>query len=348
MHCEKYTDGALRLWNGGNMAKSSNQKLKLIYLMKILLERTDETHSITMPEILDALAAYGISAERKSIYSDIENLRLYGLDVIGTQEDRTFCYHIGNRQFELAELKLLVDSVQSAKFITAKKSNELIKKIEGLASKYEASQLQRQVFVAGRVKTMNESIYYNVDRIHTAIAENSRITFQYFQWNVDKKMELRHNGTLYEVSPWSLLCDNENYYLIAYDSIEGIIKHFRVDKMLHIKSTNAKREGRQVFKSFDMAVYARKMFGMYGGEEEWVRIECDNSFAGVMIDRFGKDVSMFRLDDKRFVVNVEVSVSRQFLAWIIGLGEGVKLAGPESVVQMMNEEIDRLVKQYNK
>lgn len=171
------------------MPKSSNQKLKLIYLMKILLERTDETHSITMPEIIEALAAYDISAERKSLYNDIENLRIYGLDVIGKQEDRTYSYYVGNRQFELAELKLLVDSVQSAKFITVKKSNELIKKIEGLASKYEASQLHRQVFVAGRVKTMNESIYYNVDRIHTAIAENSRITFQYFQWNVAK------NGT---------------------------------------------------------------------------------------------------------------------------------------------------------
>ena len=341
------------------MPKSSNQKLKLIYLMKILLERTDETHSITMPEIIDALAAYDISAERKSLYNDIENLRVYGLDVIGTQEDRTYSYHIGNRQFELAELKLLVDSVQSAKFITAKKSNELIahaysklynipKKIEGFASKYEASQLQRQVFVAGRVKTMNESIYYNVDRIHAAIAENSRITFQYFQWNVDKKMELRHDGALYEVSPWSLSWDNENYYLIAYDSNEKIIKHFRVDKMLHIKSNGKGREGRQVFKSFDMAAYARKMFGMYGGKEEWVRIECDNSFAGVMIDRFGKEVSMIRLDDKRFAVNVEVAVSRQFLAWIIGLGEGVKLVGPDNVVEMMNAEIDRLIKQYKK
>ena len=330
------------------MPKSSNQKLKLIYLMKIFLERTDETHSITMPEIIDALATYDISAERKSLYNDIENLRVYGLDVIGTQEDRTYSYHIGNRQFELAELKLLVDSVQSAKFITAKKSNELIKKIEGLASKYEASQLHRQVFVAGRVKTMNESIYYNVDRIHTAIAENSRITFQYFQWNVDKKMEMRHDGAIYEVSPWSLSWDDENYYLIAYDSNEGIIKHFRVDKMLYIKSNGKEREGRQAFKSFDMAAYARKMFGMYGGKEEWVHIECDNSFAGVMIDRFGKDVSMIRLDDKRFVVNVEVAVSRQFLAWIIGLGEGVTLAGPQNVVEMMNAEIDRLVKQYKK
>ena len=142
--------------------------------------------------------------------------------------------------------------------------------------------------------------------------------------------------------------DDENYYLIAYDSSEGIIKHFRVDKMIYIKSNGKGREGRQVFKSFDMAAYARKMFGMYGGKEEWVRIECDNSFAGVMIDRFGKDVSMIRLDDKRFVVNVEVAVSRQFLAWIISLGEGVTLVGPDNVVEMMNIEIDRLIKQYKK
>lgn len=328
--------------------KSSNQKLKIMYLMKILLDRTDETHSITMPEIIDALEAYGISAERKSLYNDIENMRVYGLDVIGVQEDRTYSYHIGNRQFELAELKLLVDSVQSAKFITEKKSNELIKKIESLASKYEASQLHRQVFVAGRVKTMNESIYYNVDSIHAAIAGNSRITFKYFKWNVDKNMELRHDGALYEVSPWLLSWNDGYYYLIAYDSVKGIIKHFRVDKMLYIKSNGRKREGEKVFNSLDMAAYTGKMFGMYGGEDERVRLECDNALAGVMIDRFGKDISLIRLDDKKFAVNVEVAVSRQFLAWIIGLGEGVKIVGPQRIVDMMNDEIDRLVRQYGK
>lgn len=328
--------------------KSSNQKLKIMYLMKILLDRTDETHSITMPEIIDALEAYGISAERKSLYNDIENLRVYGLDVIGVQEERTYSYHIGNRQFELAELKLLVDSVQSAKFITEKKSNELIKKIESLASKYEASQLHRQVFVAGRVKTMNESIYYNVDSIHAAIAGNSRITFKYFKWNVDKDMELRHDGALYEVSPWLLSWNDGYYYLIAYDSVKGIIKHFRVDKMLYIKSNGRKREGEKVFNSLDMAAYTGKMFGMYGGEDERVRLECDNALAGVMIDRFGKDISLIRLDDKKFAVNVEVAVSRQFLAWIIGLGEGVKIVGPQRIVDMMNDEIDRLVRQYGK
>ncbi len=333
------------------MAKSPNQKLKLLYLMKILLEQTDENHRITMTEIIENLASYNISAERKSLYNDIESLRLYGLDIIGIQEGRTYFYYVGSRRFELAELKLLVDSVQSAKFITAKKSSELIKKLEGLASRYEASKLHRQVFVAGRVKTMNESIYYNVDRIQTAIGENSKITFQYFQWNVEKKMELRHDGAVYKVSPWALswndgnyyliAYDGEkgiikhfrvenvekkmelrhdgavykvspwalswndgNYYLIAYDGEKGIIKHFRVDKMLHIELNGEKREGKQVFQSFDMAAYARKMFGMYGGKEERVRLECENSFAGVIIDRFGKDVTLNRLDDTHFFVNV--------------------------------------------
>lgn len=329
------------------MAKGNNQKLKIIYLMKILLEKTDEEHSITMPEIIAALESYGISAERKSIYSDIENLRVFGMDIIGEQRDRTFYYHVGNRQFELAELKLLVDSVQSAKFITVKKSNELIKKIEGFASKYEASQLQRQVYVSGRIKTMNESIYYNVDKIHTAIGANSKIAFQYFQWDVNKKMVLRRNGALYEVSPWALSWDDENYYLIAFDSKEDKIKHFRVDKMLHIELKNEKREGKGRFQKFDMAVYAKKTFGMFGGEEQTVKLLCDNTFAGVMIDRFGKDIFMVPVDDSHFTVSVNVAVSRQFLAWVFALGEGVKLVEPQSVVEQMKEEAGRLMRQYS-
>ncbi|WP_138304146.1 helix-turn-helix transcriptional regulator [Agathobacter rectalis] len=328
------------------MPKSSNQKLKLIYLMKILLERTDETHSITMPEIIDALAAYDISAERKSLYNDIENLRVYGLDVIGTQEDRTYSYHIGNRQFELAELKLLVDSVQSAKFITAKKSNELIKKIEGLASKYEASQLHRQVFVAGRVKTMNESIYYNVDRIHTAIAENSRITFQYFQWNVDKKMELRHDGALYEVSPWSLSWDDENYYIVAYDDLDQKIKHYRVDKMMRISILEEMREGKDLFKNFDMVTYSKTTFGMYSGQLTKVHIQFKNEMCGVFIDRFGKEISFRKIDDEYSQVSVDVAVSPQFFGWIFSLGKDVKVTGPDEVVAKMRETAEDFALNY--
>lgn len=329
------------------MAKGSNQKLKLVYLMRILLDNTDDTHSISIPEIIDQLNSYGISAERKSVYSDMECLRQYGMDIIGEQMERTYYYHVGNRQFELPELKLLVDSVQSAKFITTKKSNELIKKIEGFASKYEALQLQRQVFVAERVKTMNESIYINVDAVHSAIATNHKIRFQYFRWNVKKQMELRKNGNYYEVSPWALSWDDENYYLIAFDSEAGIIKHYRVDKMLHIEEMADEREGKHCFKEFDMAVYARKTFAMYGGDEYDVRMECDNSLVGVMIDRFGKDVMIRPLDNEHFVINVKVAVSMQFLHWIMALGDGVKLTSPSNIVEIIKEEIRRLNKQYD-
>ncbi len=328
------------------MAQGSNQKLKLVYLMKILLEKTDETHSINMHEIIAALEAYGISAERKSIYNDMEILRAYGMDIIGEQENRTYYYHVGNRRFELAELKLLVDSVQAAKFITAKKSNELIKKIEGFASKYEASQLHRQVYVAERVKTMNESIYYNVDLIHSAIATNQKIRFQYYQWNVKKEMELRHNGEYYEVSPWALSWDDEYYYMVAFDSNEDKIKHFRVDKMLNISISDEKREGKNKFQRFDMAVYARKMFGMYGGQEESVKLICENRFAGVMIDRFGKDIMLIPVDEEHFSVTVKVAVSGQFLGWIFALGKGVQIVGPAIVLQQVEEEVRRLSKQY--
>ena len=325
----------------------NHQKLKILYLMKILLEKTDETHSITMTEILESLEAYGVSAERKSVYSDIENLRLYGLDIIGEKEDKAFSYRVVSRQFELAELKLLVDSIQAARFITAKKSNELIKKLEGLASKYEASQLQRQVYTAERIKTSNESIFYNVDTLHQAIASNAQISFQYFNWDVNKKQVLRKDGALYKVSPWALSWDDENYYLIAFDSAEDKIKHFRVDKMLRIELLSDRREGKLSFQRFDMGAYAKKMFGMFSGEEETVKILCRNELAGVMIDRFGKDVMLVKVDAEHFYVNVKVAVSRQFLAWVIALGDGAKIIGPESVVLEVKKEIERLVGQYD-
>lgn len=328
------------------MAKGTNQKLKLVYLIKILLERTDDNHSITMPEIIEALAAYDVTAERKSIYTDIETIRELGIDVIGEQKGKTFYYHVAGRQFELAELKLLVDAIQSSKFITARKSNELIKKLEGLASNYEAKQLQRQVYVSGRIKTMNESIYYNVDEIHNAIAANRKIRFQYFQWNVKKEMELRKDGKFYEISPWALSWDDENYYMIGFDSDAKMIKHYRVDKMLKIGYLEETREGRELFEKFDMAAYARKSFSMFGGEEQYVKLLCDNSLAGVIIDRFGKDVLMVPVDDGHFNVNVNIAVSEPFLGWVFALGNKAKIVGPENVVEQMKELAKKTYERY--
>lgn len=323
----------------------SNQKLKLLYLMKILMEETDEEHDITLVEIGEKLKAYGIEAERKSLYSDIENLRLFGIDVVGNQYDRTYHYQIVNRQFELAELKLLVDSVQSAKFITEKKSKELIQKIEGSASKYEAAKLDRQVNVAGRVKTMNERIYYSVDAIHEALSNNKQIEFQYFSWTVDKKMELRHEGKMYHVSPWAMCWDDEKYYLVGFDNEDQKIKHYRVDKMLNASVVNQKRLGRSAFAEVKMTDYANKLFGMFDGEMQKVTLRCKNALANVILDRFGMDVPIVKVDDEHFDVVVSVSVSKMFLGWIMAL-EGIKIISPEETVEAMKREIERLQGMY--
>lgn len=328
-----------------SMPKGSNQKFKLYRLAQIMLERTDEEHYISMPEIMAALSEYDVTADRKSIYNDLRDLSVFGIEVEGEPIGNRYHYHVTNRSFELPELKLLVDAIQSSKFITEKKSYALIKKLETLASKYDAQKLQRQVYVSGRIKTMNESIYYTVDAIHNAISENKKIKFQYFQWNAKKEMELRHNGAWYHISPWGLSWDDENYYLVGYDTDAGMIKHYRVDKMLHIKISDESREGKEHFKKLDMADYAKKSFGMFGGKEQTVKLSVHNKLAGVIIDRFGKDV-MIPADEEHFNVNVDVRVSRQFLGWVFSLGSDIQIVGPDDVVEQMRKEIARSVEQY--
>lgn len=328
------------------MAKGNNQKLKLLYLAKIFFEKTDEYHSLTLNEIKAQLNTYEVNADRKTLYLDFEELKRYGLDIVSEQSGRTVVYHLASRDFELAELKLLVDSVQSAKFITEKKSNSLIKKLESLVSKYEAKELHRQVITAGRVKTMNESILINVDSIHSAINENKQISFQYFQWTPEKERELRHDGQVYIISPWHLVWDDGNYYLIGYDSDAEMIKHFRVDKMLHISSVDEKREGKMKMKELNIASYSRSLFGMLGGKSNRVTLECHNSMAGVIIDRFGKDTLMLRKDNDHFIAHVEVIPSNQFLGWIIGLGGEVKITEPEAVVNRTKEILDTQLMMY--
>lgn len=327
------------------MSKGTNQKLKLLYLTKIFREQTDEEHMLTIAEIIEKLSAYDVSADRKTLYSDFEELRHFGLDIISQQIGRQHYYYLGAREFELPELKLLVDSVQSAKFITAQKSQKLIKKLEGLVSKYEATQLQRQVYITGRVKTMNESIYYNVDKLHAALSADAQIQFQYYQWNVKKEMELRRGGKLYQVSPWGLMWDDEYYYLVAYDAETDKIKHYRVDKMLRIQITDQKRAGKERYQSFNLPNYTKRIFGMFSGEETKVTLEADNSMAGVLIDRFGKDIMLIPQDGGRFRATVDVAISDQFLGWIVALGT-VKIVGPEAVVKKMQAKVSNLIADY--
>lgn len=328
------------------MAKGANQKLKLLYIAKALNERTDDEHGISVQEIISYLNDYDIDADRKTIYLDLDELRRFGYDIEKEQLGRNVYYRLISRDFELPELKLLVDSVQSAKFITERKSRQLIKKLESLVSIHEAKKLHRQVIITGRVKSMNESIYYNVDKLHAAIGEDRQIRFHYFQWNVKKEQELRRGGEWYRISPWALLWDDENYYLVGYDAEARKLKHYRVDKMSDISSVDKRRDGREVFEALDIPKYSKGLFGMYGGKEERVTILCRNDMAGAIIDRFGKDVSLIPEDSEHFTVSVNVSSSGQFMGWIIGLGEGVKIISPPSMVEEMRKTAERLTKQY--
>ncbi|MCR5301770.1 MAG: WYL domain-containing protein [Lachnospiraceae bacterium] len=321
------------------MPKGSNQKLKLYYLSRIMTEKTDDEHFLTMPEIQKALEAYGVTADRKSLYDDLEALRVLGIDVIGEKVGRNYYYHVGSKQFEIAELKLLVDAIQSSKFITEKKSNELIKKLTGMASDYEAAQLKRQVFVKGRVKTMNESIYYFVDDVHRAITSNRKIRFEYMEWNPEKTL-VAHRDEPYVVSPWALSWDDENYYLIAYDEEAGSIKHFRVDKMKNIEVLEEVRCGKDKFRQFDLAKYTQMSFGMFGGEPTTVSITFDNVMTGVFIDRFGKNI-VIRPSRRHgwSETFVEVALSSQFFGWIFALGSKVKITGPKNVADDFKKAI---------
>ncbi len=333
------------------MPRNSSQKQKLLYLQKILLEKTDEEHPLTLAEIREQLLSYGISTERKALYSDIEALEQFGLDICRVRS-KSVGYYIGSRDFELPELKLLVDAIQSSKFITRKKSLSLIKKLEGLLSENQGKQLQRQVFVANRVKNVNEKIYYNVDRLYGAISENRQISFKYYtlelQFGNSQKIvkKERRAGKSYVVSPWALCWDDENYYLVAYDETAQILKHYRVDKMEKIQILSDNRLGSEKFKDFDIAHYTKGMFSMFGGEETEIKLSVDNSLVGVIADRFGSDVFISKESETSFCVTVNVMLSPQFYAWIFGLGNKVKILAPKKAQDEFKKQIRNVSEQY--
>lgn len=315
--------------------------------MKIMLEKTDEHHGLTMQQIIDELERYGVTAERKSIYADFEDMTYFGIEVICDRQGREHLYHVISRQFELPELKLLIDAVQSSKFITEKKSRLLINKVKSLASENEADELSRQVYVHGRIKTMNESIYYNVDDIHNAINADRKIRFKYYKWSINKRLVAGHGGDYYYVSPWALTWDDENYYMIGFDDLSREIRHYRVDKMGQIDMIEERREGKELFKDFDMASYTRMNFGMYGGEKRKVSIEFPDEMCGVFIDRFGRDISFVRSGSGRSRVSVDVAVSNQFFGWIMSLGPDVKITAPDEVVGQIAKAAGRFAANYN-
>lgn len=327
------------------MPRSFQQKMKILYLMRAFSEKTDEKHPITVKDIIAYLDNLGISVERKTVYDDIETLRVFGMDIKNRRE-KPAGFYLDSREFELAELKLLVDAVQSSKFITSGKSRQLIRKLESLTSTWQARELQHQVLVENRVKTMNESVYRNIDKIHEALTGDRQISFQYYEWTVSKEMKLKKDGERYCISPWKLIWKDENYYLVGLDEKSGIVKHYRVDKMVKISVEKKSRNGTEILKSFDFARFTAGTFGMFGGREESVKLEFENRLVGVMIDRFGKEIMIFGKDESHSTVQVRVNVSGQFFGWLAGLGTGVTVKGPENVRKEYRNFLKKALENY--
>ncbi len=326
------------------MSKHESQKQKLFRLLQMLMSETDDEHGLSINEIIERLAAYGIKAERKSLYDDFLVLEELGFRVrrFGNKPPK---YTLESRIFETAELKMLVDAVQSSKFITAKKSREIIEKLELFAGAYHSRELSRQVYVEDRVKTVNNSTIYTIDAIHTSINDSKRLLFKYFDYDGEKKKVLRHGGAPYTVSPFALIWDDEKYYLVAYDENAEVIKNFRVDKMQDVKVLNVPATRGKLYNKFNPADYSRKIFGMYGGREELVSIECKDLLAGVMIDRFGTK-PLFTKTDFGFKFSHRVMISPTFFGWVAELGTNVRILSPDNVRTEFLEYIKKIAENY--
>lgn len=325
------------------MARSENQKLKLLYLRDYLLKFSDAEHPVTIVDMIEYLAKNGIHAERKSLYSDLQTLQEYGMDII-LVKGRKSGYCLASRDFEIPELRLLVDAVQSSRFLTEKKSTALIQKLENLSSVHEASALEHQVVVTGRVKTMDESIYYAVDTIQEAIANNSCIEFDYTEWALDKQRHKR--GQTRTAAPWALVWHEENYYLIAHTPEHGIT-HYRVDKMRHITANGEKREIVPELQQLDLARYSNKVFGMFNGKTTIVKMRFHNSLIGVVLDRFGTEIMLIPDGLDHFLLTTEIALSPLFYAWIIGFGNQAQILLPKEAAEACCDLCQQVLTQYD-
>ena len=316
------------------MARSPRQALKLLYLKRFFELHTDLEHYARMEDILNYLQENGIACERKSIYTDIDWLREFSMDIQFVR-GKSGGYYLARREFETAEVRLLVDSMQSNRFLTERKTRSIIEKLQKLTSMYEADALtaKGQVIVQGRIKSMNESVLYSVDTLTCAIADNKRVNFRYFDFSVERRKVFRHDGREYDVSPYALICDSDNYHMVGYDTQEKKIKHYRVDRMDGIKKSDYERLGKDAFKELDMSAYTRRNFSMYHGEPAEVTMQFDNSLIGVVMDRFGKDVAITKSGKQSFRITVTVNVSDQFYGWLFGLGNRVRILSPKSVIK---------------
>lgn len=329
--------------NKKGKGRSQNQRLKLLYLLDYLLENTDETHTVKVSEIITHFENHHkIPIEQKTVCSDLRLLSEFGYE---TQYDgRTRGWRIIERDFDTQELQLLIDSVQASRFITQKQAKTLTEKLKKKASRFDRVLLDRRCYVPNRVRSSNDSIFYHLDDLHTAIANDWRISFKYFYFTPKKTRAYYKKGEYYHASPYALLWSDNNYYLLAYES--GKMKHFRVDKMDGIEIVPHKREGKEIFKEMKLSERSLRVFSMFSGKVQKVKIRFSNHLANVVIDRFGKDITMVPEDEKHFTIHTDIEVSPQFYGWLCGLGKGVRVISPPEVVEEMGNYVKGIAEMY--
>ena len=321
------------------MAKGPNQKLKLLLLAEILQRETDAEHPITMAALLSRLEENGVSAERKAIYDDFAVLRHFGYDIVSADGGRGG-YYLASRDFESVELKLLADAVASSKFITEKKTMELIDKLTALTSVHEARTLKRQLYVIGRAKNVNEKIYYCVDTLHRAIHDHVKIRFLYYHYDAHKRKNYTNNGELRTVSPYALCWEDENYYLVAHNPIRDKIVHFRVDRMENVSLTE--EPALPIPQDFNITAYIGQQFGMFAGEEKDVVMRFDQSLAEVVLDRFGANVMMIPSQDGTFLVTARLNIGPPFYGWLFQFGSRVEILEPADVRDAYRAQLEKI------
>ena len=313
------------------MPKKSNQKLRLVYMKEILERHTDEEHGIARDDFERYLSHHGIEAPtRKTFYDDLGALEDYGMDLGRDPYGKS--YKLLSREFDFPEIKLIIDAVQASKSIPVSMTRRIIKKIEALCSEYQAKELDRNVIVSGRVKTLNEGMQNNIDHIHAAISSDQQITCKYFDYDTSLKRKYRRKGEKYTLSPFALVYSDENYYLLAYDKHWKEVRPYRVDRMENVSSiADSVREGKEEFADIDMAKYQKYTFGMYSGEKINVTMVFTNDMVNAVIDRFGQDIIIHKEEKDHFQISVDVAVSPQFYGWVFGLGKKARIIGPKDV-----------------
>lgn len=325
------------------MAKSDNQKLKIFYILDYLQKNSHENHLVRASDLISMLdRQHNISCDRKTVYSDIAALQEYGVDIVSVP-GKNGGYYIASRNFELPELKLLIDAVQSSRYLTEKKSRELIEKLLTQCNEQDAKLMKRNILVSGRVKSMNETIYYSVDAIQEAIAQNKQITFRYFDWDFGGKRKFREKA--YIASPFGLCQDNENCYLLAFSDRHGITS-YRVDRMIEIVILDTPRTPCPELTGKALVDHANRLFQMYSGDAVDVKLRFHNSLINVVIDRFGKDTMLIPDKEDHFNFTVRVAVSPMFLSWVMGFGNKAKILYPQHVADELCKLCQEAMNQY--